>query len=222
MSEKKRPSESSSNSSSSGKKIKGDDMEKTLHCMRCHQTYKQSENLNNACVIEHDAESFEGSRNGTNYYTGYLQCCGAFHKFHRHTSEDETETEFCYSGPHTSAADEVKYNNWTVTTCTRERCGESLKQIAEASKTKAKELKKSKKENWKQKQRDEWAKKRQTLIDNNASESALRRLAREEKALRCYIEPTNDTVISSDDGFCSYEDILDMSDSSITFEEPAW
>jgi len=83
-------------------------------------------------------------------------------------------------------------------------------------------LKKSKKENWKRQQRDKWAKKKQTLIDNNASESALRRLAREEKALRCYIEPTNDTIISSDDGFCSYEDILDMSDSSITFEEPAW
>ena len=40
-------------------------MEKTLHCMRCHQTYKQSENLNNACVIEHDTESFEGRVNGS-------------------------------------------------------------------------------------------------------------------------------------------------------------
>lgn len=79
---------------------------------------------NEVCQIEHDEDSFEGSRNGGQWYHGTLMCCGAEHKFHRYYSDSKTETENCFSGPHTTNLKQVGYNRYSIKPCTKEDCGE--------------------------------------------------------------------------------------------------
>jgi hypothetical protein len=95
------------------------------HCVRCHESYT-TETLS-TCLVEHDTEGFEGSRNGTDYYCGSLACCGASHKFHRHGSFEESNPAHCFEGNHTEDASIVKYTKGfgaSIKICSAKRCGE--------------------------------------------------------------------------------------------------
>ena len=114
-------------SSSLSSKKKGVDSKEELHCVRCHNVFIPGNN--NACIIEHDTETFEGSRNGTSWYTGKLGCCGAAYKFHRHDSREKADPKYCFQGSHTTDPDEVKYNKSSILICSVDRCGKELHDI---------------------------------------------------------------------------------------------
>ena len=98
-----------------------------LHCVRCHEEYdpdNPSDTVSGSCVIEHDYDNFHGCRFGTSWYKGTLQCCGAYHKFHRYYSESKTDPEYCYEGTHTTNVKEVDYTSSTeIHVCDVEKCG---------------------------------------------------------------------------------------------------
>mmetsp|Transcript_16848 Transcript_16848/g.33617 ORF Transcript_16848/g.33617 Transcript_16848/m.33617 type:complete len:215 (-) Transcript_16848:216-860(-) len=101
------------------------DKEGELHCVRCHDVFDANDKRSK-CIVEHDTETFEGSRNGTEWYTGTLGCCGASYRFHRHYSEERADPKYCFEGDHTTEPSDVRYNNCTVKICTKEGCGPDL------------------------------------------------------------------------------------------------
>ncbi|KAF8601682.1 hypothetical protein BDV93DRAFT_545750 [Ceratobasidium sp. AG-I] len=75
-----------------------------LHCVRCHETYVQSGNNKNACVImcDDDGDFERDYHNGSEgYYT--TSCCG------RTFDEDDVEAGTCLSTSHTTNPHEVSY-----------------------------------------------------------------------------------------------------------------
>mmetsp|Transcript_21008 Transcript_21008/g.44983 ORF Transcript_21008/g.44983 Transcript_21008/m.44983 type:complete len:202 (+) Transcript_21008:54-659(+) len=121
------------------------------HCVRCHASFVLGDN--SACIVEHDTDLFEGSRNGTAWYTGTLGCCGADYRFHRHSSDDKAEPAHCFEGTHTTHPDEVEYNKTTIKHCDKDGCGEDLHKISKAaydgqmkSKKRAREAQKAKRD----------------------------------------------------------------------------
>ena len=137
-----------------------------------------------------------------------MQCCGASQRFHRDYGEVTTEIDSGFEGKHTDNPKDVHYNEFTIKPCKKNECGEVHAIASEAEKHAAEEAENERKEQWKEDQREKWTKRRQTLIENNATESQLRRLNQTEKALRNYIEPTEDMISSIDDEFDEFDDIL--------------
>jgi hypothetical protein len=92
------------------------------HCVRCHEDFV----LGSAdkCKIDHDPDTFEGGRYGSEYYQGNMQCCGAERVFHRHGyGKDYVKPKYCFKGGHTTDPTDVEYNKHTIMPCTDASCG---------------------------------------------------------------------------------------------------
>ena len=75
------------------------------HCVRCHLTYTENKNHATACEIKHNDEGETDFEIGYDEgITGTLNCCGT--SFH---SENEPDTNICFSAPHTTDVDDVLY-----------------------------------------------------------------------------------------------------------------
>lgn len=78
-----------------------------LHCVRCHQTYVQSGNSEDACVVNHnedsDPEYIRGEYDGED---GYYEtsCC------EKKYTEGDSPDEPCYTDWHTTDPKEVEYS----------------------------------------------------------------------------------------------------------------
>ena len=83
--------------------------ERYVHCVRCHSSFRVSANTKKSCIIEHDYDAFEGSRNGS-WYQGELLCCGTSYRFHRHNSDSKVGQKYCFIGEHTTNPADVDYN----------------------------------------------------------------------------------------------------------------
>ncbi len=176
-----------------------------MHCFRCHKSYNAKDKAK--CIIEHDFDSFEGSRNGTSWYTGYLDCCGASYKFHRHGSDEKVNPKYCFVGNHTNDPEDVKYNEFTMKPCD-ESCGGNLKAVTEETYDDQKKRKK--------RERKEARDAKKARIEKLKSEGK-RREARLARAEMLGISDTEDLNSDVDPDGCEEFDCA--SDSSIV---PPW
>ncbi|KAF7360110.1 hypothetical protein MVEN_00739400 [Mycena venus] len=77
-------------------------VEKSSHCVRCHQSYKPSENRRSSCKIEHYEEDMDGvhSMGG---YEWTLSCCGLSQWGTMDDGpEEHWKPKLCFVGPHTT------------------------------------------------------------------------------------------------------------------------
>ena len=116
--------------------------EANLHCVRCHVSFKESENSGTACRIEHDYENFEGRRDG-NWYEGTLACCGAFYRFQRHCEDEFADPASCFLGLHTVDPSQVQYSHNTIQICDPKRCGRKLHEQTKLAQQEQEKLSKS-------------------------------------------------------------------------------
>ena len=190
------------------------------HCMRCHETFSPNDNdsSDRACVVEHDHDTFEGSRNGTPYYTGTLGCCGAYHRFHRFYDhgDDATEPKYCYEGPHTSNPDEVEYNGKTIKICNAGDCAEDLCAASKNARDKQAEAK-TKANAAKRKAREEEKTAKRARINKLKNEGKTRE-ARRLRAEMLGMDP-EDSELNSDNDPDGCEEFDYASDSSLV---PPW
>jgi hypothetical protein len=194
-----------------------EEKEKALHCARCHQSFQASDNTHTSCEIEHDDDTFEGGRNGSQWYTGNLMCCGAYHKFHRHHSDGmKTDPENCFEGSHTTDPTQVQYNQYTIKICNVQECGEAC---FKASKEVYDEQQKVKLETKRKAEGDAAEEKRQTKARiGELHEQGKRREARQLRADMLGLDCDPDELNSDEDeDGCAEFDYAD--DSSL---EPPW
>lgn len=101
-----------------------------LHCVRCHETYFERDNVGSPCLIEHEVFNGEGTRWGPDIYRYTCESCG----------EDGMEDGagngidwpnhgICYEGEHTTDPDEVDYDDDNTLTCEAHGC---LHEVAHA------------------------------------------------------------------------------------------
>jgi len=195
-------------------KKKGVDSKEELHCVRCHNVFIPGNN--NACIIEHDTETFEGSRNGTSWYTGKLGCCGAAYEFHRHDSREKADPKYCFQGSHTTDPDEVKYNKSSILICSVDRCGKELHDITKETYNRQKDAKKRAREE-KKKKRSEDETSKKARIKELTSEGKTRE-ARQLRASMLGLD-SNDDALDSDVDPDGCEEFDYASDSSLV---PPW
>ena len=179
------------------------------HCMRCHECFNPDEDADDKCVIEHDFDSFEGSRNGGSYYEGVLTCCGASHHFHRYYSEESTHPEYCFKGNHTADPSEAQYNMKTIKPCGVQTCGKELHDMAMTA-LKNQQDEANHREQQEKREREEYWKKR----IEEAPPDLARREARRARAERLGLDPDAESLNSENDsGGCEEFDCA--SDSSL-------
>lgn len=197
------------------KKAKSRTNDDEQHCVRCHETFNLGDKKNK-CIVEHDTELFEGSRNGTVWYTGTLGCCGASYKFHRHYSDEKADPKYCFEGTHTTNAEEVEYNDTTVKHCTKDDCGKEFHAMTKKVYDEQMERKKRARETQKAERKKEKASKR-SCIETLQAEGKQRE-ARRLRAEMLGMDPDDDELDSDiDPDGCEEFDCA--SDSSIV---PPW
>lgn len=99
-----------------------------VHCFRCHEDFDPSKPTK--CRIEHDFDTFEGSRKESSWYTCKLGCCGADYTFHN--GKAKAIPKDCFRGEHTIYPNDVTYNGSRVVICTIEKCGKERHDASKA------------------------------------------------------------------------------------------
>lgn len=166
-----------------------------LHCFRCHQDYDPNDETDE-CLIEHDQDSFNGCRNGTDYYSGTLACCGAYQRFHRFYADDEGDVNpspFCFKGKHANIPSQVKYNPYNIQPCNARDCGAENQKIAKNEWEKQQQAEKEKRKAQEENEKRKWKEARECYVNGQ------RRTAR---LIRCEIMgfevPASNPEMSSD------------------------
>jgi hypothetical protein len=204
-------------------------IEKAL-CMRCHDRFIEADNHGEACLIDHSYDSFEGSRNGTSWYSGVLQCCGADYEFHRFYAHRRLEVKQCFVGRHTSEPDQVKYNGRTIRPIGRARCvevtgsegeGTRLTSAAQAAFDSQKQRKKEEKVTESDLYKQRWIAYWKTRIDE-APKEFQRRERRKERAHRLGMDCDSDELDSDLDEWRCQEIDCARSESLESETGPNW
>ena len=210
-----------SKAASSTEKAKAKTAGDELHCVRCHETFHPNDNgtgkkgtQQQQCIIEHDFDSFDGSRNGGSWYVGRLMCCGADYRFHRYYSDDKASPKYCFVGTHTTDPDEVTYNTTTIKICSKEDCGEELYNSTKEAYDQQREAK-TRKRQAKAKDREAAKKVKQEEIAKLQAQGK----SREARKLRAQVLGLDDDDLNSDEDPDGCAEFDYASDSSLV---PPW
>jgi hypothetical protein len=95
--------------------------EEEFHCARCHNTYLERDNAENACCLKHEV-SDDSSKHGDGN-TGHCRFCGETAiEDGAGDGVDWPDDGICYEGRHTSDPDDVDYEGDNALTCEEVGC----------------------------------------------------------------------------------------------------
>jgi len=86
---------------------------KSLHCVRCHETYDPRKNTKTSCTTEHDSPEMWKQKTSRGSYMYHYSCCGE----EVPGDDEEPEMGFCFVGKHTTNRIEVDYSSNNVRPC---------------------------------------------------------------------------------------------------------
>jgi hypothetical protein len=86
---------------------------KSLHCVRCHETYDPRKNTKTSCTAEHVSPELRKQKTSLGYYMYHYSCCGE----EVPGDDEEPEMGFCFVGKHTTNRTEVDYSSNNVISC---------------------------------------------------------------------------------------------------------